>query len=267
MSEAFVDLTYDEIQVLCEILGLPAPLGVLEDEIEYPEQIVNRLRATARASLEARRIVTPRADGADVNDAVATILDLAATPSIITSIELQRSVEVELRFLLCDEQLGVEVAAIAPSAYRFTPFVTRDLTARVTRITDLRPADVADIAPVTLSPSDLERAVEVADVDLVGACDLLQTLGVPEASAQVLAEALAERKASITVTTLHKPSDELLEGGTVSWIDTGLRGNWLSETPDDAIDDESLQLRPVAAKAIIDELISYLPADEQAQGA
>lgn len=259
-----IDLTYDEIVVLTRVMSVDMPVGVAIDDIEYPEAIRSRLDGNATLSLEARRILTPSASGPEVNPAVAELLDLASAPGLIISIEVEEPSGTDFRVLVCDEDLGVEVAPITPSAYRLTPFVTRDLVRRVVRFTDLRPANVPVVRDVTIKSSELTRAASIADVDQDGAADYLKTLGVDDADA--LASALGERRRVVSVTALHQPTGAMIEGGSISWIDAGLRGNWLSEPADgsthlDTDDEDGLVLvRPVTAETIMTELVSYLPA-------
>lgn len=172
MQDVSVDLTLDEVSVLCATLGLELPVGVAADEFEMPEEITARLEAAARSSLAARGILDAT-QGAAVNEAVATLLDLAAKPGLIVAVEAQRDGVIDLRFLLCDVDLGVEVSAFAPSAYRLTPFVTRDVMHRVIRATDLRPADVPRVVPVAVTRVGLERTIEAAQGGLDGAIAVL----------------------------------------------------------------------------------------------
>ena len=65
--------------------------------------------------------------------------------------------------------------------------------------------------------------------------------------------------------SIHRPDDDLVEGGTLSWIDCGLLGNWIAEGDEDITEMESggptglLTLRSVEASEIQETLLSYLP--------
>lgn len=258
MAEISIDLTYDEVRVLTSALGLPLPVGVTEDDIEFPEAIAVRLAERARASLIARKILSV---GGEVNHAVKAILDLIATPGLMLAVEVDTIDVIQTDYLLCDPDLGVHVDAIAPSVFRFTPFVTRDVIRRVIELTDLRPAEVPVMDPVRLSVEQVTRAADLADTDLAAATSYLAEQGVVN-GASTLAAALGSRRRSVNITSLHRPGASVIEGGVVSWIDCGLNGNWLTNgAPEDAAESagDDMVLQPVAAPAIVDELISYLP--------
>jgi hypothetical protein len=262
VAEISIDLTFDEVELCCSVLGIELPVGIVPDGIEYPEAIGERLRASARASLVARRILATDADGPTVNDAVGALLELSSSPALIASVEVELASETEQHFLLCDPDLGVDVVSITPAAFRFTPFVTRDLVPRVIRISDLRPAETVPVPPVTLTPDELEIAARAAELRSDEASAYLIGLGVDEKSGLALSRALAERRASISVTVLHQPEEDLIEGGTLSWIDAGLCGNWLYEpaaegAPDDI---EKVTLRSLDAKELAAQLVEFLPA-------
>lgn len=258
MADVGLTLTFDELTVLCGTLDLQLPVGVIEDEYEYPPEVVARLRAAATAALHTRGI-TDGVEATAVNSAVRTLLEIASEPALIASVERDTGDDVRVAFLLCDADLGVQVEALVPAAYQLTPFVTRDLMSRIVRISDLRPADVPDVPPLSIARDDLELCGEAASSSPGRAGDGLRSVGVPEPAASAFGAALAERRASIGVTILHRPTDELIEGGTLSWIDAGLLGNWLSDATEATSDDDQLVIRAVNAPEIVEQLLSFLP--------
>lgn len=257
MDEVSVEFTRDELEVLTGLLGLELPVGVGEEDFKLPTELIERLHASARRALEARRVVI---DGT-VNDAVASVLELAASPLLVMSVEIEAGPEVDATFLLCDTDLGVEVAEFAQKCYRLTPFVTRDLVTRVVRLTDLRPAAIADVGGFAILTADLEAAALLAGQDPYAARDLLVSAGVGAERAGVFAEAIGALRRTVAVTAMHRPDEDRIEGGALSWLDCGLRGNWWSEPSDDGAqaDDLALQIAPISAEAILAELTSYLP--------
>jgi hypothetical protein len=245
------------------LLGLELPVGIDDEEFPLPAELIDRLHASARRALEARRIVV---DGT-VNEAVASVLELAASPLLVMSVQVEEGVEVDATFLLCDTDLGVEVAEFAQKCYRLTPFVTRDLVTRVIRLTDLRPSTPAGVEGFSLSSADLATAAQLAGQDPLATADLLVSAGVDAPRAAVFAEALATLKRTVAVTAMHRPDEERIEGGALSWLDCGLRGTWWSEPSEDGGDaiesddegDVTMRIAPITAEAILRELVSYLP--------
>jgi EspG family len=256
MAETSIEFTYDELAIVTRQLGCDMPVGVAADDIELPPSVVERLEASARAALGARRILTGT-DADSVNSAVKSLLDLAASPKLVVSIEIDESDVVETTFLLCDEDLGVEVAPVAGSVYRFTPYITRDLVRRVLKVSDLRPATPVLTECLRLTVEQIEHAALIADNDVFAGSDYLSSVGVPKASAGLFADALAQRRRSVSVTALHRPEDSRVEGGTMSWIDCGIAGNWLSEAVEG--DPDQLDVRSVSIDELVAMLVSYLP--------
>lgn len=282
-KEIHVDLTVDELVVLCAMVQCELPIGVVEADIhldaDLPQTVRDRLARAAHSTLVARRILISGPSRTEVVDAVTGLIELAAAPALIVSIEIDRDGFQETLFLLAEPDLAVEVSLIGLSTYRFTPFLPRELMRRIARLSGLRPAEIAAPAPALVSRADLNDAQSLALQDAARAAEHLAALGVPPDTAGALAVALADQEALVTVTILHRPNEHQAQGGTLCWIQSGLSGNWLNEeivgqlppgptncSPEGdqhALQQHALQqqisLRSVATSTILAELSSFLP--------
>lgn len=261
-----IELTLDEITVLAGLLDLPMPIGVAADEIDYPDVVRERLAEAATRSLEARGIITPiQPGGHEVNEAVATIIRLTTEPALSIAIEVESDTAATFRSLLCSEELGVDVLPRHGSVYELTPFVTRDTVRRVIHAADLRPAAVPVAETIEIGTEMLEQLAMRATLDTDGTAAELRSIGASEAMAHSLATALASRRALVTVTAIYQPEHDVFEGGTLTWMDAGLYGNWLTELPDDESADglegppERVRVRAVTAEELLGTFASYLP--------
>ncbi len=259
MSETSIDFTYDELRIVTRVMNIAMPIGVVADDMELPPSIVERLEANACAALTARHILT--AENV-IHHAVRSVIDLAATPMLMLSVEVDDHGVVDTTFLLCDEDLGVQVALLAPSVYRFTPYMTRELVRRVYRITDLRPALAPTDVVVQITAAQVEHSAALAEVDEHECTDYLMSAGAPPSAAASLAAALSQRRRSVTITAVHRPNPGRLYGGSLSWIDCGIAGNWRSELAEiqPSADPPTLELRPATLDELTAVLVSYLPA-------
>ena len=261
MPEVCIEFTFDELGVLCAALKCPLPVGVAGDDFELPDSLAARFRDRAASTLHSRRVI----EGGEVNDAVASVLRLGAEPMLIVTVELEEGPVLDTIFLACDSDLAVEIREFAPQVFRLTPFVTRDVVGRIGRLSDLRPASVANVGSISIDAAALARAAEAAVSNPFAAQDVLTAEGVESIASEILAAALAERRRTVAVTAIHRPDDDLVEGGTLSWIDCGLLGNWIAEGDEDITEMESggptglLTLRSVEASEIQETLLSYLP--------
>jgi hypothetical protein len=262
MAEVSVELTYAEIHVLTRELGLGMPVGIAADDLELPEPVAARLAERARAALIVRRVVSV---AGEVNHAVQALLDLAASPSLAFAVEINSDGIVESHLLLNDPDLGVQISPIAPSVFRLTPYVTRDAIRRIIQLTNLQAVEAPAVSPIQLTVAQISQATTLAQTDMATAISYIGSIGVI-ADARVLAAALAHRRRTVSVTALHRPDDQMVEGGVLSWIDCGAKGNWHAETPiaiGSPVNDDHhdmVMLTPRTAKDLVAEMIGYLPA-------
>jgi hypothetical protein len=262
VGETSIEFTEDELVAITELagIGLPAGLGDMED---MPDEVRQFLNNRGRTSLEERGIII---DGT-VNESVVDLLTVAAEPGIICSCAVEHDQIVDTTFLLAVPDLAVEHSAPAATVHRFTPFLPRDLMARLLRLVDLRPAQPAPVKGFSAPVLAVETASALAlDSSLDDARAILIDAGVAEDSAAGFVESMRSRHSTALVTILHKPEAELVAGGQLTWIDCGLAGLWKIESPesdptdfDDQDGTTMIDVEPVHAETLAAELLSYLP--------
>jgi hypothetical protein len=258
-GELSVDFTTEELVVLAGAAGTGLPVGLGDPTDDLPKDVLDLLQERARAALIARRVLVAEEEDSEPEpvEAVSTLLRATASPGLLVTASLEQEGVVETRSYCALPDLSVEHQSLASSVFRFTPFATRDLLARVFRFVDLRPAAVVDVPPFTVAAATLAGAAEqVVGHDHQQAVLALTGAGVPVASAEAFVEAIKAKRASASITVLFKPEESKVAGGQLTWIDAGLQGLWLTEQ---GSDDSSLSVRSVAAEELSKELLSYLP--------
>jgi hypothetical protein len=257
-TEPSIDFTTEEVLTACDVAGLPRPVGLVDAMSDVPEEVQAYLRTSARESLTVRGVLAG-SDGEQpvIAEAVATLLEVAGAPGLLCIVAVEQEGIVETRFFAASPDLGVEHLALATTLHRFVIFPTRDLLARVLRFVDLRPADAPDALSFVVPVSVLERVGEAAEAyEDERAGQLLAEAGASPTDAVTFIEALRAKRSTINVTILHKPTEQTVEGGALTWLDAGMNGLWISEPADD---DATVEIKPVDAKTISGELLSYLP--------
>lgn len=259
-GEVFVDFTNEEVLTMVGILGLEAPPGVGVESLEELAIAgdVTRLRDAAIASLEARGIVTRQDDSLVVADAVAQILAALSNPGAMVAAASETDGMMETRFFAAMPEIAIEHRGLSISLHRFTPFATRDLMARMLQFVDLRPYAPDVPLQFKIDESELQSVVDHLErQDRAAAIDVLTEGGVGEKTAEAFVTGLTMKRSSASVTILHRPTEEAIEGGALSWIDAGMSGLWVTDI-DDA-EEEQLDVRLMDARSLVSELLSYLP--------
>lgn len=267
-NETYIDFTSEEVLVLCELLALEPPPGLGADSLSDLALGDNEeiLRAAAMKSMSARGVVT---DGVVV-DAVQEVMRTACNPGVMASASIEVDNIVETRFLAAMPEISVEHQGLSISLHRFIPFATRDLLTRVLRFVDLRPYEPEQDISFTMLDETLDQVSEALDShDHEAAHEILMAEGVDEAAARSFVIALTMRHSSASITILHRPEDEQVVGGSLTWIDAGVSGLWVTELQVDDDDGETevvddadqvkLEVGLTSAKDVATELLSYLP--------
>jgi len=267
-DETYIDFTSEEVLVLCELLTLDPPPGLGVEGLADLALAGNEevIRTAAMSSLGSRGIVT---DGTVV-EAVQEVLRTASSPGVMTSVSAEIDGIVETRFLAAMPEISVEHQGLSISLHRFIPFATRDLLPRILSFVDLRPYEPESEISFQIPDETLEQVSDALDNhDHEAAERTLVAAGVDEATARTFVIALTMRHSSSSVTILHRPDDDQIVGGSLSWIDAGVSGLWVTELAssdnpsaavNDSLDDEDLlEIRLTSAKGVAAELLGYLP--------
>jgi hypothetical protein len=271
-AEVFIELTTEETVVLCDAAQCGLPVAFADDPLgNVPESRHALAKANATRALVARRALQSDETGAlKPIDALATILEVSATPGIIGLVTLERVDEddVDVRTLAVLPELGVEMRKVGANLYRFTPFAPEDLVARIMRLLDLRPAQVPASLAFRASFAALEACgdiVEQGEESLDLAVAALTDDGVASPLAHAFVDALSVRRGSTQIALFHKPADDVMEGGTVTFIDAGLAGYWQTEAADGAGASRpgdiplAATVRTVDAASLASQVLGFLP--------
>lgn len=286
-----IAFTREELVVLSELsqLRLPLlgdrPLGGIDSGVR------DVLVGSARRSLLARGIATRSDDGVHVARAAIGLLEIVAAGSLRVVLDESDGTGalVSRRLWFAVPYAAVEVWVDEDENYRFLPFATVDLLARVLQRSGI--VDAADAAGAEISlpygawagarsASHAQRPLEarqaLLDVGLEG----------PPADAIVAVLEGARRRVGVQIA--HHPSPATTAGGEVAWVDAADAGVWSVPTldqpfvsvdvradgwfgaapgdptlgdPDPDLAPVPVTLTPVARQAIADVLLSFLPAD------
>lgn len=278
MPEVTFDLSIEEIVVLVGGAGteIPPPLGPNPLGFEPAETRAARLD-TARRGLEARQLLD-RSTGAVVAP-VAALFELFAGPDVVVRIQREADGRVHESSVCGAPDVAGEMFELVGGLWRFVVFQAAQLPARVAGRAGLIERPHNGDALIRLRPGSVPRIARLLADDHEGAVSyLVDSEEVEVSTAQRLATALEARLASAIVTILWRPSETVLEGGELSWLDCGDQGLWLMPVPapppprpegasDDAVvsafGDVRMEMQAVSAEWILAELISYLPAASQ----
>lgn len=268
-AEVFIELTTEETVVLCEAGALGLPIAFSDDPLGHvPESRQALAKSNANRALIARRALQADETGSmKPIDAIATILEVSSTPGIIglVTLELVDEEDVDVRTLAVMPELGVEMRKVGANLYRFTPFAPEDLVARIMRLLDLRPAAVPSALAFTASFEALEKCgdiVEQGEESLDAAVAALTDDGVAIPVAHAFVDALSVRRGSTQIALFHKPADDVMEGGTVTFIDAGLAGYWQTEGADSTGPGDTPRtatVRTVDPQSLAAQVIAFLP--------
>jgi|GEM_PF-5225965 len=262
-DETYIDFTSEEVLVLCELLSLDPPPGVGVEGLADLALGGNEdaLRTAATASLTARGVL---ADG-KVADAVQEVMRTASNPGVMASVSAEVDNMIETRFIAAMPEIAVEHQGLSISLHRFIPIATRDLLPRILQFVDLRPYEPEQEISFTVSEETLDQVSDALDGhDHEAGHQFLMADGVDEATARTFVIALTMRHSTASVTILHRPEDDQVVGGALTWLDAGLSGLWVSEVgnEDPAQGDEgdgTIEVRLTSAKSVAAELLGYLP--------
>jgi hypothetical protein len=258
-EEVFVDLTSEEVLVVTELLDVEPPPGVGAESLA--ELAIggepSRLRDAALRSLRTRGIVTG-GDRPEVAPPVQAVIGPFASPGVMVAAAFEQRGLLETRFYAAQPEIAIEHRGLSVSLHRFTPFATRDLLSRVMRYVDLRPSIGDDPVVFTVQEDRLDTVAERLDgQDTLGAVEELMKDGVAQTVAERFVDGLRAKRTSSSITILHRPTEDSVEGGSLSWIDAGLAGLWVTDV--DAQSDDRVEIRLADARSVAAELLSYLP--------
>jgi EspG family len=265
-KDVFIEMTTEEIVVLCEAGGLGLPISLGDEPLGHlPESRVFLAKANATRSLVARRAL--EVDEAGENrpiEAIRTILEVSSTPGIVglVTLETVEDEDLDVRTLAVMPELGVELRKVGTNLHRLTPFAPEDLVARIIRLLDLRPAGPVTPLSFTASFDALEtcgEAVEEGGAEGIAAgIAALTANGVPAETAQVFVDALTIRRGSAQIAVFHKPTDTTMEGGTLSFIDGGMAGYWQTDAGEEG-SGRIATVSTVDASSLARQMLEFLP--------
>lgn len=263
VREPHVDLSADQIDILCDLLDVARPAGIDPERLAgAPTAVREYLQAHAIDELRDRRILAGEGPDAMVDEAVATVLRATGAPGLLLVASVEVDGVAESRFYAADPELAVEEAPIAADIYRFIPFPPRELLRRAVRFADLRPHDEPDVEGFQVASSVLDAVGEaVINGGVEEAERLLQASGAPAASAAAFAATASGVPRTVSVTIMYRPSEDKVAGGSLTWLDGGLDGLWVAEPveADELAEDPMVELAPSTGRAVARELLSYLP--------
>lgn len=274
-----IDFTVEGLVVLCELADLPGLPGLGSDPLGgLSAETRDLVLDSARRSLVARRMIRAEGETFVLDAAVHAFLEVVSTPGIVVRAVHEAGDRIETRFISAVPDIAVEHSVVLGSIQRFTPFPTDALLARALQFLQLVERPEIQAEPFDISIADLTRVAEHLNAgDRVSAKEMLVGGGALDSAAGKFLDALQARRSSSSVTILHRPDENHLEGGELTWIDAGNDGLWLTPLPgvSDSSeveeregtrsaplpggDGDSIRVEPTSAASIASELLSYLP--------
>lgn len=273
MVEISIDFSAEELVVLARQIGVAPPstagdLSLISDTaagIAHRALVARRLINAAPGGDGEPILAAARTPESEAREAVRDLAYLICVPEV--SVEISRRTETgdDSWFILAQPEAAVEQAEVCAGVFRYTPFRTEEVPGRMQLRADLmdRPAIGGD--SVTLACSLLVRLLDAlgsgAPDDVLAVCRGMDDgLGVKR-----LVDALAVRRASVTVSVMHYGSGPTVEGGLVAWADCGDMGLWrlpapetLASGPPDAL----VEASPTSKTELLAEIASIFPSGE-----
>jgi hypothetical protein len=267
-GEVSIDFSVEELLLLAEILGQPAIPGLDERALlGLTPEARSAASEAALHSLVARRVVTQTDGTSDIAAPVVSLLEAASQPALLGRTEHEVDGLMELRFYLSQPDVSIEQTPLVGAVHRLAPFATEELLTRALDRCALEERPRADAEPFTVTLDQLRTTNDAAEA---GDLDLARRAIGGTASAAAFVSALTTRVSSSRVTLLHRPTETVIEGGELTWLDGGPGGLWLTPTVDtdpdeddlDTVLDFEVEIAPTTATAIAAELFSYLPGGD-----
>lgn len=267
MREAYIDLSAQQLEVLCSTLDLGLPAGLEPGLLEgRPDAVRDHLQAQAVSDLVARQVLTGPEDDRRVDPAVDDVLRTVAAPGLLLIATLEAGGVAETRFYAVSPDLGVEQAPLSSTLHRFTPFVPSEVLERALRFVDLRPHDALPVDGFRVPASVLDTVDRaVLDGDEGEAAEVLAASGVDVEAASAYLRVAAGDARTVSITVFYRPTETEVAGGSMLWLDGGLDGLWVVETIEDGDDghgqgdDPMVALQPSTGRDVAREVLSYLP--------
>lgn len=254
---ATLDLSLEEVVLLAESAACQVPAPV-RSEVEHATAQPgwsHRLDAASRG-LAARHFVGP--DGAPVAS-ISQMLRLFDQPLVIAQIEFEFEQSVFEFHLCADEEVGGECARLSSGLFRFSVFPVEQFPGRLVVRSGLmaRPHEEGSFT----TPAEALVAVLGGPVEHEEQVRLLCNGEAVDGEAVArFVEAIASRIFTTSMTVLFSPEPDVLEGGSLSWVDGGLQGLWRIPDSDEIDGDpkQTLSIRAVTSEEILAEIESYL---------
>lgn len=254
-----ISATYsvDELLVLAGLLeseGLP---GISDEVYEGLDEAAREAAAAAAArGLLARGalVLTEPGDGdedprLELQAPHAGVLSLAFSPSVVLSVFRWEQGELYTRRYYVDAEAGVEHYPDMGSVHLLELFPTYELLLRIAAAAGISQRTPSTGKPISSTVAAVRRLVEsgeategLTDIGIGGPCFHLRCL--------------------------YKDEGNVV-GGEITIIDAGGQGLWSVEPSTSGIVTGNIEdaggevtLAPLAADAVMEELVSYLPGDE-----
>jgi hypothetical protein len=268
-----VDFSFEELLALSRTLVLPPLAGLGADPLKgLDEQALEPLLDAARRSLVARKVITVDDAGTEsVIDGVGRIMSIATAPAVFARVQLEQRGLVESRAFAAVPGVTIEHRPLVGGVHRLVAFDTDELLLRIIGATNLEARPSISAPPFETSVRTLlEFEASILEQRVDDAVHLLGRDGVPEEPARAFALALGHKVRAARVVIVHRPTETVIAGGELTWLDCGDEGLWLVPTPDlppdaDAESDAfdlRIEVEPTTRERIVGELISYLPQQE-----
>jgi hypothetical protein len=266
-NDVFIELTTEELVVLCEAGGIGLPVSFGDEPLGHlTESRTSMAKVNAQRSLIARRAMEADENGTlKPIEAIATILEVSATPGIVGLVTREEvdGEDLDVRTYAVMPELGVELRKVGTNLHRLTPFAPEDFVARIVRLLDLRPSGNALPHSFTASFGALEACGELVENEgtegVLAGVQTLVTDGVPSETAQAFVDALTVRRGSAQIAVFHKPTDTTMEGGTLSFIDAGMAGYWQTESVEASLAPKTARVVSVDAQSLAKQVVDFLP--------
>ncbi len=230
MAEISLDLSIEEVLVLAGEVHLPVPSWFAAHELASP------IAEAVRRALVARRLVIAddwgrseplRPDSeSQTFEAVRQLARIICTPAMTVEISNSTQDGTKSYLIMAVPEGSVEQVEISQYVYRYTVFHTEEIPARVKMRAGLAERPLAGKAGVSLQRANLIELLRLVDKGDFESALRLCSSGKEDAASRQLVEALGARKVASTVTVSRFGDGSVVEGGRVSWLDSGDLGLW-----------------------------------------
>jgi hypothetical protein len=214
-----------------------------------------------------------------VAEGIAEAIHLLARPGCLARMIREDDLGRETRYYYVTGPLGIEHLCLGSAVHRLIAFHGRELSHRLFAFAGL-PLEIGDNATSAADSQLMMNRKSLNAAYRASASDGVERVELEPLLADFVAAAQSWERC-IDAFVLYRPSEDIIDGGEVTWLDSPNHGIWRipgMPAPGESAEFEEAALESIASqqasdssaevaverttsRAIIDEILSYLPVE------